>query len=199
MLIAAGAARVQDWAASLTPAKARVLRTTQWSLLALGAVVLVPLSKPIAPVNSALWKAATGISDNFSEMIGWPEMAEQVAEIVASLPEEELPRTAILAGNYGEAAAMVFYGPRYHLPPMITGSNSMWARGYGDPAPETLVVVGFERPYADRFFKSCQMAGRVSNAYNVKNEETSRHSFIYICREPRRPWPELWQDMQWYQ
>jgi len=33
----------------------------------------------------------------------------------------------------------------------------------------------------------------------VENEETTRHNGLYICREPRRPWNEMWQEMQVYQ
>ena len=82
---------------------------------------------------------------------------------------------------------------------MISGANSWWYRGYGDPAPETVIVVGFEGSYASQLFRSCENQGWVSNAYDVKNEESTHHTGLYICREPRRPWSELWQGMQWYQ
>jgi hypothetical protein len=41
----------------------------------------------------------------------------------------------ILAGNYGEAGAINLYGPAYDLPEAISGINSYWLRGYGDPPP----------------------------------------------------------------
>ena len=87
----------------------------------------------------------------------------------------------------------------YGLPRMITGTNSMWYRGYGEPEPETVIVVGFEGDYARHFFKSCQFSGTVTNAYNVKNEETLYHTGLYVCRQPRQPWNKMWQDMQWFQ
>ena len=105
----------------------------------------------------------------------------------------------ILAGNYGEAGALDLYGPEYGLPRVISGGNSLWARGYGEPAPETAIVVGFDRSYAGSFFKSCDAAGFVKNRYNVKNEETTRHTGLYVCRQPRRPWAEMWPEMQWFQ
>ena len=105
----------------------------------------------------------------------------------------------ILAGNYGEAGALDLYGDEYGLPRIISGGNSMWYRGYGEPEPETVIVVGFESAYARHFFKSCQFSGTVKNSYNVKNEETTHHTGLYICREPRQPWSEMWQEMQWYQ
>ncbi|HUM71795.1 MAG TPA: hypothetical protein PLK31_23455, partial [Chloroflexota bacterium] len=119
--------------------------------------------------------------------------------IYASLPAEQQANTAVLAGNYGEAGALDLYGPEFGLPPVISGSNSLWARGYGDPPPETGIAVGFEAGYARRFFAACQPVGQVSNQYGVKNEETTHHTTIFVCQRPWRPWPEMWAEMQWFQ
>jgi hypothetical protein len=132
-------------------------------------------------------------------MVGWQDMTAQVAEIYQSIPESEKPNTVILAGNYGEAGAFDLYGDEYGLPRTITGTNSMWYRGYGEPEPETVIVVGFESAYAQHFFRACTFSGTVKNSYNVKNEETTHHTSLYICREPRQPWSEMWQEMQWFQ
>ena len=132
-------------------------------------------------------------------MIGWQDLTKQVAEIYRSIPESEKPRTVILTGNYGEAGAFDLYGDEYGLPHVITGSNSLWYRGYGAPEPQTVIVVGFEKEYAEYFFGSCHLSGTVKNSYHVENEETTRHNGLYICREPRRPWNEMWQEMQVYQ
>ena len=37
------------------------------------------------------------------------------------------------------------------------------------------------------------------NQYGVRNEETTRHTGLYLCRQPRRPWSEMWKGMQWFQ
>ena len=126
-------------------------------------------------------------------------MAERVAGIYATIPSAEKPRTVILAGNYGEAGALDLYGPVYGLPRVISGGNSPWARGYGDPAPETAIVVGFDRPYAVSFFKSCESAGFVKNRYNVRNGKPARHTGLNVCHQPRRPWAEMTPEMQWFQ
>lgn len=62
-----------------------------------------------------------------------------------------------------------------------------------------MLVVGFERGFADQFFGQCDYSGTVSNPYGVYNEESTHHTGIYICRQPRRPWSELWQEMLWFQ
>jgi hypothetical protein len=80
-------------------------------LLAVGAAMGVALALPVAPVNSAWWDVTSDIHDNFVEQIGWQEMAQNVATIYA----QQAPHYAnlgILAGNYGEAAALNLYGAR---------------------------------------------------------------------------------------
>jgi len=132
-------------------------------------------------------------------MIGWQDLTAQVAEIYQSIPESEKAHTFILAGNYGEAGAFELYGDEYDLPRVITGSNSMWYRGYGDPEPQTVIVVGFDWEEAEHFFGSCQFSGAVENSYGVENEESTRHTGLYVCRELRRPWNETWQELRVYQ
>ena len=62
-----------------------------------------------------------------------------------------------------------------------------------------MIVVGFERGYADKFFGQCKPVGWVTNRYNVRNEESTHHTGLYLCRQPRQPWSEMWQEMQWFQ
>jgi hypothetical protein len=139
---------------------------------------------------------ALEMHDNFAEEIGWPELVETVAGIYTALPAAEKAQTGILAGNYGEAGALNLYGPAYGLPEAISGVNSYWLRGYGDPPPQTLIVVGFSRDQAAQLFARCDLAGHIANRYNVKNEETTEHPDIFICRELRQPWPQLWPRLR---
>ena len=199
MLVAGGAVWWETWLAARSDTARRLGYATLWALLAVGSVAGVILVKPLAPINSPLWEITSDVSGEVVEMIGWPDLAAQVAEIYTHIPDDQKSRTVILAGNYGEAGAFDLYGPQFGLPPVISGANSLWQRGYGDPEPETVIVVGFERQQAGNFFNSCQQAGKVTNRYGVKNEETSRHTGLYICRQPRRPWPEMWKTMQWFQ
>ena len=199
MLLAAGAVWWQNWLASLPPRGARWGQVGVAALLLMGAVIAVPIVKPIVPINSPLWEVMIEVNQEPVEMVGWPDLVQQVADVYAGLPAAEKATTAILAGNYGEAGALDLYGPELGLPAPISGANSLWARGYGDPAPQTAVVVGFERAYALRTFGSCEASGQVKNAYDVRNEETTHHNTIFICREPRRAWAEMWPEMQWFQ
>jgi 4-amino-4-deoxy-L-arabinose transferase-like glycosyltransferase len=200
MLLAAGIVWLEGWLATRTEKARRLGFSLLWGTQVVGSLIGIVLMKPIAPINSPLWEVTTGVTDDlFTEMVGWQDMTAQVAKIYKSIPDSEKPGTVILAGNYGEAGALDLYGDDYGLPRIITGSNSYWYRGYGEPEPETVIVVGFERGYADQFFSSCEYSGTVTNQFGVRNEETSYHTGLYVCRKPRHPWSEMWQNMQWYQ
>ena len=199
MLLAAGAVWLENWLGSGTESKRRLGFSLLWAAQVIGSVIGIILMKPVAPINSPLWEVTSGVNEEVTEMVGWQDLTEQVAAIYQSIPETEKPRAAILAGNYGEAGALDLYGKEYGLPQIISGTNSMWYRGYGEPEPETVIVVGFESSYARHFFNSCELSGKVTNRYGVKNEESTRHTGLFVCREPHLPWKVMWQEMQWYQ
>jgi hypothetical protein len=54
-----------------------------------------------------------------------------------------------------------------------------------------VIVLGYTRDALAGFFAMCDDAGRVANSAGVHNEETA-HPQIFLCREPHRPWTELW-------
>ena len=196
MLLAAGAVLEEQWLAGLTLARTRLVKSITWGGLALGGILMMPLALPIAPLGSDLYAMTSSVNDGFKESVGWPELVETVAGIYATLPANDRPQTGILTGNYGEAGAINLYGPTYGLPEAISGINSYWLRGYGDPPPQTLIVLGFSQADALRAFESCTVAGLVTNRYGVRNEETREHPVILVCRGPREPWPELWKHLQ---
>lgn len=199
MLLAAGCVGIEQWFESRTMRTRRLGFGLLWGAQVIGSLIAIVLMKPVAPINSPLWEITSSVNEDVVEMIGWQDLTAQVAQVYRSIPENEKPSTVILAGNYGEAGALDLYGKQYDLPLVISGTNSLWYRGYGEPEPETVIVVGFESSYASNFFSSCRYSGKVMNSYQVKNEETTHHTGLYICREPRRPWEDMWQDMQWFQ
>jgi 4-amino-4-deoxy-L-arabinose transferase-like glycosyltransferase len=199
MLLAAGAVWFEKWLERRSEKTRKLGSSLLWGALVIGSLIGIILMKPIAPINSPLWDFTSSVNEEVIEMVGWQDLTAQVAEIYQSIPETDKPRTVILVGNYGEAGALDLYGKQYGLPLIISGGNSMWYRGYGNPEPETVIVVGFESAYAHNCFNSCKPVGVVKNSYNVRNEESSRHTSLFICNQPRRPWSDMWQQMKWYQ
>jgi hypothetical protein len=145
-------------------------------------------------IRALVWK----INEDFGEEIGWPELVGTIAKVRDALPPEDRAQFGILAGNYGEAGAVNLYGPQYGLPPVISGVNSFWQRGYGDPPPQTLIVVGRDLDELENVFVSCTLAAHTWNRFGVLNEETRAHPNIFVCRTLRKPWPEYWKTARHY-
>ena len=195
MLFAAGAVVWEKWLPSLRAEMARLVKFVTWSSLAIGGVAFGAVMLPVAPVNSDLWKLSSKLHDNFAEEIGWQELIQTIADIRTALPPEDRVSAGVLAGNYGEAGAIDLYGAAYGLPEAISGINSYGLRGYGNPPPQTLIVLGFSRNAVEQLFGTCTLAGRITNRFGVANEETRDHPDVFICRVPSHAWPILWDRL----
>lgn len=198
MLLAAGAVWYEQWVNSLSARSASAVRqNTSWTLTVAG-LIAASLTLPIAPINTAWWRVANAANGNFNYEIGWPELVETVVRIRDSLPEQDRARLGILARDDGEVGALNLYGPAYNLPRAISGMNSHWLRGYGDPPPETLIAIGWDRDFLQRRFESCELAGHLTNRYGVVNGSIDGYPDVFVCRHLRSGWPEFWERFEYY-
>jgi hypothetical protein len=198
VLIAAGAVVLERWLANRTVGARSALVAVTCLLVAVGGVISFLFFTPAASINSSLWRHVTKLHDNYTEEIGWTELTKTVADVYVSIPEPERARAGILVGNYGEAGAINLYGSQYGLPPVISGTNSLWYRTYPKNDPQTLIVVGWDDDDVRDEFQSCQLAGHNTNSHGVKNEESREHPDIYLCRGMKRSWSEFWPHFQRY-
>jgi hypothetical protein len=207
MLYAAGAVA---WEARFARSATRLTGVFR---LALPAVVLLtgmigwPFGMPVMPVekfiayeeflgavpekteNVALGK----LSQQYSDMFGWPEMAAAVANVYQSLPAEERAKCGVLTRNYGEAGAIDYFGRAYGLPGAISGHQNYWLWGPGPFTGECLIVIGYTRERLGEWFASVEQAGETYHQYAISFEI---HRPIWICRKPkfstlRDIWPQL--------
>lgn len=163
-------------------------------LFAFGAyysAILIPFAS-----SGPLRNFALAHNSDLREEIGWNELVRTVASIRDTLPPDQQAGLGITVGNYGEQGAIEILGPAYHLPPPISTTNSAWLRGYPNPPPTTLIVLGLTRKQADAIFTGCRLAGHNGNSLGVVNEESRYHSDIFVCGPPRKPWPVLWREHQ---
>jgi len=198
MLYAAGAVWGERRLQVLSPAWANVVRSAAWLALAANVVLMSALFLPIAPIGSPWFHWASGINGDLVEEIGWLELVHEVARIRDSLPAQDRAHLGILGTNYGEAGAVNLYGPDYGLPHAISGVNSFWYRGYGDPPPQVLIVLGLSQREMQRRFQSCELAGHTPRVDDVHNEETEDHPDIFVCRGLKQSWPAFWSDFHHY-
>jgi len=195
MLYAAGSVAGEKCVCSLSRVWSRVVQIATFAAFAIGgafaAAIVIPFNPVIAANNFALRN-----NGDLREEIGFTDLVASVATVRDSLSPAERANFAIITGNYGETGAIDLYGPAYGLPPAISGTNTAWYRGYGDPPPQTLIAVGLSREFLDEHFTMCRLAGHNGNPYGIKNEESEDHPDIYVCGPPREGWPAFWSNFQ---
>jgi hypothetical protein len=199
MVWAAGAVWGESWLAAIEQRRrARVIWIIAWAVLACGVIFTTTYYLPIAPVNSPWWRTASALQETYRGEIGWPELVRETARIRDSLPPEQQAHLGILTGGYGAAGAINLFGSQYRLPRAISGINSLWQHGYGDPPPQTLIVMGLKWPLADESFEGCRLAGHIRNRYGVTTDDMAWNPDIYVCGPPRQGWPEFWKHFRYF-
>ena len=81
---------------------------------------------------------------------------------------------------------------------MISGSNSHWLRGYGNPPPKSVIAAGFLRTDLETVFESCELAGHFTIPYGIENIAIGDHTDIFVCRRAREPWHGFWKRFHWF-
>ena len=149
-------------------------------------------AQPARFENVALDKLPQMYADQF----GWPEMTAKVGQIYNSLSPSDKAKCGIYAHNYGEAAALEYYGPKYGLPRVISPHNSFWLWGPGPYTGECLIEVGNSRKNLDLLFGSVVQMGETYHEYAISYEN---HQPIWIVREPRfGTLQDLWPKIKVY-
>ncbi len=176
---------------------ARAWQWMTWSVLGIFAALLIAVELPVAPLGSAWWDFVSKNNTQLKSEVGWPELAQQVAKAWDALPADERSGAAILAESSGEIGSIDLYGRAYGLPKVISGFDSYWAYGYGNPPPATLLVVGGDSDLLKNF-QDCRLIAPISMPFNIQNEETINHRAIYVCHNLLMPWPEFWSRFQYF-
>lgn len=191
-LMAAGAGvATERWLASRRDSQAQ--RMTVLSALAVFALIPLPGAVPVLPSEGVKrFDFLLEIRPDFADMFGWPELASEVDAVVASLPDAERERAAVVTSNYGQAGAVDFYSSA----DAYSGHNAYHLWGSPDPDTEVLVAVGFDRGRLDAWCGRLELAGTLTNDEGVKNFEYGKP--IFICRDLRIGVEQLWEEVKRY-
>lgn len=192
MLIAMGAVVGAAWVTSLPRLWRRSVEAVFFTGFAACALYVCALVLPLA-TRGPLMEFALRNNTDLREEFGWNQLVRTVAGIRDSLPPPQRASVGVVVGNYGEQGAIELLGRKYGLPTPISTTNSAWLRGYPEPPPSTLIVVGVSRSDAEQIFTSCRLAGHNGNALGVRNEESQDHPDIFVCGPPRLSWPQFWK------
>jgi hypothetical protein len=203
LLFAGGAVALQDWLKrrQLTPWKICWL-----VLMVVSAAVLSPIAIPIlspekyVAYTEALHLAPPKIETHklgplpqlFADQFGWEEMAANVARVYNNLPLDIRAKTAIFGQNYGQAGAIDFFGPKYGLPPAISGHQSYFLWGPRDYTGESVIVLAGRRADLESRFASVEKVASVYHPYSMPYE----HFDVYYCRGLKQPLSEIWPQVK---
>jgi hypothetical protein len=132
---------------------------------------------------------------DWADMHGWPELAETVARVYAALPQQQRRQAAIVASNYGEAAAIDFFGAPYGLPPALSGHNNYWLWGTHGYGGNVVIDVNGDCGASEHLFASSRLATRFNPPWVISYEQNIP---IMVCTGIRRPLATIWPELRSY-
>jgi hypothetical protein len=170
-------------------------------VLALG-IVALPLTVPLLPVERVEpYMESLGIHpprtethhsgllpQHFGDEFGWPEMVAAVASVYNAMPPEQREKTAILAGNYGEAGAIDFFGADYGLPKSISAHQNYYLWGYRQYTGESLILLQWNIKNAQRWCHEVTEGPTLDPYYGMDEE----HFTILVCHGLKEPLSQAW-------
>jgi 4-amino-4-deoxy-L-arabinose transferase-like glycosyltransferase len=192
-----------------TAARHKWLRALPVAAAMADLALAAPFAIPMLPVDSFIAyqralgtrppseeRRDTGVLPQFlADRFGWPELAAQVAGAVRSLPPSDRAHCLIVADNYGEAAAINYYGRRYGLARAASQHNNYYLWGHGSGTPTAYVIVGDRRQALEQAFTEVREVAR-TGAPHAMPDETGVP--IWICRGLRIPLDEAWRRGKHY-
>lgn len=197
VLFAAGAVWISRW---------RAAAIATFALLVIGGLIAAPLVLPFLPPDRRIaYQRVLGVKTQrtekahtselpqlYADQFGWEEMVRTVANYYHSLPPDERKKTAIYCGNYGEAGAIDFYGPKYGLPRAICGHQNYFLWGPRDTTGESIILVGDDPDAA--MWQSLRVVATHHDPYGMPFENGP----IYHGRGLRIPMAKVWPETKEY-
>ena len=204
MLYAAGGVLWEKLAESRT--RLRWLRIAVPALVFALGPLAVPIVLPVLPPEKVVpYMEALGIKlpktethmqsllpQYFADEFGWPEMVETVAGVYNSLPPEQRAKTAILAGDYGGAGAIDFFGSRYGLPKSISTHQNYYYWGPRQYTGESVILLEWDLEDAKHWCRSVDQGPAIAPYYGMQWE----HYTILICHDFNPPLAEAWPQLK---
>ena len=162
------------------------------TVLVLSALPSLVFTLPLLPADRL--DAVTPVNKEFSEMVGWPDLADQVAAVYRGLPPDEQSRAVIFTGDYGEAGSLELYGPARGLPPVYSGHNSYADWGPPPDGSDVVIVVGID-PARLAWCADAETVGSITNSAGIENGEEGQP--LTVCRAMTTGWSALWPTLRW--
>ncbi len=203
LLFAGGSVMWESW---LPQPRHAWLKLAYAALMIVAGAVLSPLVIPVLPpetyirYTNALHLQPPRIETHklgplpqiFADQFGWEEMAATVARVYNNLPPEVRGKTAIFGQNYGQAGAIDLFGPKYGLPPAISGHQSYFLWGPRGYTGESMIVMDDRQERLEQLFTFVRKVASIYHPYSMPYE----HFDVFYCRGLKRPLNEVWPQVK---
>jgi 4-amino-4-deoxy-L-arabinose transferase-like glycosyltransferase len=209
LVLAAGAVAAERLVSVRSQKMQGVLKPASFVWLLIAIVLVLPFVLPVLPLDAfvryqshlAIKPAKTERSfegailpQYYADELPWENTVAAVASVYHSLTPEEQQKTAIFCDNYGEAAAIDFFGPKYGLPKAISGHQSYFLWGPRNYTGEIVILVGESDADARKEFASVQIAATQDTPYAFWYENQP----ILLCRGLRWNLQTGWSRVKYW-
>lgn len=139
----------------------------------------------------------SALPEDWADMHGWPQLVATVARVYDALPPQQRAQAAIVASNYGEAAAIDFFGSHYGLPPAISGHNNYWLWGTHGYSGNVVVDVNGDcgADSDPALFSTKRVAAHFDAPWIISYEH---HIPIGVCTGITQPLSAVWPKLRRY-
>jgi len=200
LLMAGGAVALEAWLP-------RLMKPAFAGLVIAVAALTAPLFLPVLPIESFVayerairFRPGVGerirlgeLPQYYADMFGWPEIAEAVGRAYQALPPDEKARAVFFAWNYGDAAAVDFFGAPWGLPPSISGHENYFLWGPRGADGSVVLVLGGTRKGLLKMFRIVEPVGHVDNPLGMPEESGQT---LWLCRDMIEPFEEVWPRLR---
>jgi len=184
-----------------------ILKPLAFACLIAAVLLILPLELPVLPIDRFLGFQAhlpiqssrtersqigAALPQYYADEFNWEEMVQAVARVYHTLTPEEQIKTAIFTDNYGEAAAIDFFGAKYGLPKAISGHQSYFLWGPRGYTGEIVIRVGATIEDVGSSYESVAVAATIENPYALYYETRP----ILLCRGRKENYQTQWDNVK---
>ena len=200
LLMAGGAVALEDWLP-------RLARPAFATLVLVVAAATAPMFLPVLPIQDFIayeraigFRPSTGerlklaaLPQYYADQFGWPEMAETVGKAYQALPPDDRKRAVFFAWNYGDAAAIDFFGAPFGLPPAISAHENYFLWGPRGTDGSVVLILGGMRENLLKMFRTVEPVGRFDHPLAMPEE---RDQTLWLCRDIKEPIEQVWPRLR---
>jgi len=146
---------------------------------------------PFTPPRSEHSHESAVLPQHYADQFGWEELTAKTAEAWSRLAPEERNDCGIFAQNYGQAGAIDFFGPRYGLPPALSGHQTYFLWGPRGYSGNCMIILDDDKETMDQLFEHVEFVGVSDHPYALE-----RNISVHICKGSKfgsleKLWPKL--------